>query len=36
VKPGADFYDIENVIVIKRLMTKPVNMETADGKEKDL
>jgi rod shape-determining protein MreC len=36
VKPGADFYDIENVIVINRLMTKPVNMETSDGKEKDL
>jgi rod shape-determining protein MreC len=36
VKPGADFYDIENVIVINRLMTKPVNMETPDGKEKDL
>jgi rod shape-determining protein MreC len=36
VKPGANFYDIENVIVIRRLMTKPVNMETTDGKEKDL
>ncbi|MEH7156924.1 rod shape-determining protein MreC [Neobacillus drentensis] len=35
VKPGADFYDIENVIVIKRSMTKSVNMQTSDGKEKD-
>lgn len=32
VKPGADFYDIENVIVIKRLMTQPVKSELSDGK----
>ncbi len=32
VKPGANFYDIENVIVIKRLMTQPVKSEISDGK----
>jgi rod shape-determining protein MreC len=32
VKPGADFYDIENVIVIKRLMTQPVKTDLSDGK----
>jgi rod shape-determining protein MreC len=32
VKPGANFYDIENVIVIKRLMTQPLKSEISDGK----
>lgn len=36
VKPGADFYDIENVIVIKRLMTQPAVSDMENGKEKDL
>ncbi|MGG3469262.1 rod shape-determining protein MreC [Neobacillus pocheonensis] len=36
VKPGADFYDIENVIVIKRLMTQPTVSDMENGKEKDL
>ncbi|WP_223591161.1 rod shape-determining protein MreC [Neobacillus bataviensis] len=36
VKPGADFYDIENVIVIKRLMTQPELTDMENGKEKDL
>jgi len=35
VKPGADFYDIENVIVIKRLMTQPVKSEISDGKVRE-
>lgn len=36
VKPGADFYDIENVMVIKRLMTQPDVSDMEDGKEKEL
>lgn len=36
VKPGADFYDIKNVIVIKRSMTQPEVSDMGDGKEKDL
>ncbi|NRD75992.1 rod shape-determining protein MreC [Bacillus sp. BRMEA1] len=36
VKPGADFYDIQNVIVIKRLMTQPEVSEMTSGKEEDL
>ncbi|WP_462412375.1 rod shape-determining protein MreC [Neobacillus sp. Marseille-QA0830] len=36
VKPGADFYDIENVLVIKRLMTEPETSDMSDGKEEDL
>ncbi len=36
VKPGADFYDIENVIVIKRLMTQPAKADMTDGKEEEL
>ncbi|WP_251549375.1 rod shape-determining protein MreC [Neobacillus muris] len=36
VKPGADFYDIENVLVIKRLMTQPDTSDMSDGKEEDL
>ncbi|MEH7504252.1 rod shape-determining protein MreC [Neobacillus drentensis] len=36
VKPGANFYDIENVIVIKRLMTQPVKSEISDGKVGEL
>ncbi|MDR7237396.1 rod shape-determining protein MreC [Neobacillus drentensis] len=35
VKPGADFYDIENVIVINRLMTQPVKSEISDGKVRE-
>jgi rod shape-determining protein MreC len=36
IKPGADFYDIENVIVIKRLMTQPDRSAMKAGKEEDL
>lgn len=36
VKPGANFYDIENVIVIKRLMTQPEEGALKDGKEEEL
>ncbi|WP_284036104.1 rod shape-determining protein MreC [Neobacillus sp. 114] len=36
VKPGADFYDIENVMVIKRLMTSPEESVMKSGKEEDL
>ncbi|WP_066365558.1 rod shape-determining protein MreC [Neobacillus fumarioli] len=36
VKPGADFYDIQNVIVIKRLMTQPQVSQMSSGKEEDL
>jgi rod shape-determining protein MreC len=36
IKPGADFYDIENVIVIKRLMTQPEEGALKDGKEEEL
>jgi rod shape-determining protein MreC len=36
VKPGADFYDIKNVIVIKSLMTKPDKQALSGGKEEDL
>ena len=37
VKPGADFYDINNVIVITRLMPQPVTSDMSDGgKEEDL
>jgi rod shape-determining protein MreC len=36
IKPGADFYDIENVIVIKRLMTQPEEDALKDGKEEEL
>jgi rod shape-determining protein MreC len=36
VKPGADFYDIQNVIIIKRLMTQPMVSEMTSGKEEDL
>ena len=36
VEPGADFYDIENVIVIKRLMTQPDKSEMTDEKEEEL
>jgi rod shape-determining protein MreC len=34
IKPGADFYDINNVIVIKRSMPQAVDL--SDGKEEDL
>ncbi|AIM15761.1 MULTISPECIES: rod shape-determining protein MreC [Neobacillus] len=36
IKPGADFYDIENVIVIKRLMTQPDRSAMKAGKEEEL
>ncbi|QIZ10069.1 rod shape-determining protein MreC [Priestia megaterium] len=36
VKPGANFYDIENVIVIKRLMTQPVKSELSNEKGGEL
>ncbi|MBT2727075.1 rod shape-determining protein MreC [Bacillus sp. ISL-75] len=36
VKPGADFYDIENVIVIKRLITQPVKSELSNEKGGEL
>ncbi|MCL6572090.1 MAG: rod shape-determining protein MreC [Bacillus sp. (in: Bacteria)] len=36
VKPGADFYDIENVLVIKSLMTQPDPLELSDGEEEEL
>ena len=37
VKPGANFYDINNVIVITRLMPQPVTSDMSDGgKEEDL
>jgi rod shape-determining protein MreC len=36
VKPGADFYDLENIIVIKRQMTQPNGDEMVDGEEEDL
>ncbi|MCM3568401.1 rod shape-determining protein MreC [Neobacillus mesonae] len=36
VKPGADFYDIQNVIVIKRTMTQPAKSDMSNGKEEEL
>ncbi|WP_043934238.1 rod shape-determining protein MreC [Bacillus sp. EB01] len=36
VKPGANFYDISEVIVIKRLMDKPLASEMVDDKEEEL
>ena len=36
VKPGADFYDIQNVIVIKRSMTQPEKSDMSNGKEEEL
>nr|WP_263325561.1 rod shape-determining protein MreC [Neobacillus sp. Marseille-Q6967] len=36
VEPGADFYDLENVIVIKRQMTQPELDEMGEGEEEDL
>jgi rod shape-determining protein MreC len=36
VKPGANFYDINNVIVIKRLMQQTDLSTMSDGKEEDL
>ncbi|MEH7106625.1 MULTISPECIES: rod shape-determining protein MreC [Bacillaceae] len=36
VKPGADFYDIQSVIVIKRTMAQPEVSDMEVGKEKDL
>lgn len=36
VKPGADFYDIQNVIVIKRSMTQPAKSDMSNGKEEEL
>ena len=34
VKPGANFYNINNVLVISRILPQPVN--TTDGKDEDL
>lgn len=36
VKPGADFYDIQNVIIIKRSMTQPAKKDMSTGKEEEL
>ncbi|MDP4084561.1 MAG: rod shape-determining protein MreC [Bacillota bacterium] len=36
VKPGANFYDIQNVIVIQRLMTQADVSSLNNGKEEDL
>jgi rod shape-determining protein MreC len=36
VEPGADFYDINNVLVIKSSMTKPVPKDLSAGEEEDL
>lgn len=36
VKPGADFYDLENIIVIKRQMTQPNGDDMTSGEEEDL
>ncbi|OCA91252.1 rod shape-determining protein MreC [Bacillus sp. FJAT-27225] len=36
VKPGANFYDISEVMVIKRLMDKPMASEMVDDKEEEL
>lgn len=36
VKPGANFYDIQNVIVIQRLMTEANVSKLNDNKEEDL
>lgn len=35
VEPGADFYDIDNVLVIKSLMTKPDPKDLSDGEEEE-
>ncbi|MDR7077927.1 rod shape-determining protein MreC [Neobacillus niacini] len=36
VKPGADFYDLENIIVITRTMTQPAAADMGEGEEEDL
>ncbi len=36
VKPGADFYDIKNVIVIRRIMQQPDASAMGDRKGEDL
>lgn len=36
VKPGADFYDINNVIVIERIQPQPDKSEMTSGKGEDL
>lgn len=36
VKPGANFYDIGDVIVVKRLITEPDKAEMVDDKEEEL
>ncbi|WP_286229273.1 rod shape-determining protein MreC [Neobacillus mesonae] len=36
VKPGADFYDVQNVIIIKRSMTQPAKKDISNGKEEEL
>ncbi|MBB6445875.1 rod shape-determining protein MreC [Bacillus benzoevorans] len=35
VKPGADFYDIEHVMVVKRGMTQPELLDMIGGKEEE-
>ncbi len=36
IKPGADFYDIENVMVIKRNMAQPQSSDMVDDKGEEL
>ncbi|WP_342432463.1 rod shape-determining protein MreC [Neobacillus sp. FSL H8-0543] len=36
VEPGANFYDLENIIVIKRTMLQPNGDEMIEGEEEDL
>ena len=36
VEPGANFYDLENVIVITRKMTQPTIEDMGAGEEEDL
>ncbi|MDF2904638.1 MAG: rod shape-determining protein MreC, partial [Bacillus sp. (in: firmicutes)] len=36
IKPGADFYDIENVMVIQRKMAQPQSSDMVDDKGEEL
>jgi rod shape-determining protein MreC len=36
VEPGANFYDLENIIVITRTMTQPTQADMGTGEEEDL
>ncbi|WP_141433625.1 rod shape-determining protein MreC [Bacillus sp. 03113] len=36
VKPGANFYDLEHLMVVKRVMTQPNKKDMAEGEEKNL